>query len=216
MRRLLGSAAKGRNVTPRIIIDTREQRPLLPWRSPRKGDEPGRLVNQHGQPQFMVPTVRGTLSAGDYSVEGLEAVVAIERKSVGDLYGTLYGSAEDASGDRRSHLERFRAELERMKGFARRWWLIEGNPGDLDVYMFGRGSRVKPESAHALIAALATDYDIPTIWLGPSGPEGVHRCAHFVGTVLGRVAEQASDEKAAKKARERGCALPWLMKEGSQ
>ena len=50
------------------VVDTREQRPLdlTPLKS-----------------------VPGTLATGDYSVRGLEHVVAIERKSLDDLLGCI-------------------------------------------------------------------------------------------------------------------------------
>ena len=51
----------------KIVIDTREQKPL----------------------EFSQPTETGTLPTGDYSVKGLEKFVAIERKSVDDLVGCL-------------------------------------------------------------------------------------------------------------------------------
>ena len=50
------------------IVDTREQRPLD--LSP-------------------LQVVRGTLATGDYSVVGLESVVAVERKSLDDLLGCI-------------------------------------------------------------------------------------------------------------------------------
>lgn len=53
---------------PIILIDTREQRPLH---------------------FFGSPTKRSFLPTGDYSAEGLEALIAIERKSLGDLFGTV-------------------------------------------------------------------------------------------------------------------------------
>ena len=51
-------------MTPTIIIDTREQRPLA-------------FEN--------LPTITRTLQSGDYSIVGLESDFAIERKSIGDL-----------------------------------------------------------------------------------------------------------------------------------
>ena len=51
-------------ITPTVIIDTREQRPL-------------RFEN--------LPTRSGTLDTGDYSVKGLTHLVAVERKSLDDL-----------------------------------------------------------------------------------------------------------------------------------
>ena len=55
-------------MNPRIIIDTREQTPL---------------VFKH------LASERGTLQSGDYSIAGLEHDFAIERKSIPDLCGSL-------------------------------------------------------------------------------------------------------------------------------
>jgi len=52
-----------------IVIDTREQTPLL------FGDQ--------------VETVPGTLETGDYSIQGLTDLVTIERKSLPDLLGCI-------------------------------------------------------------------------------------------------------------------------------
>jgi ERCC4-type nuclease len=49
----------------------------------------------------------GTLSTGDYSIEGLEDEVTIERKSLADAFGTIGGQRK-----------RFQRELERMISFA--------------------------------------------------------------------------------------------------
>jgi len=51
-----------------IVVDTREQKPL--WNE-------GKNV------------IRKTLKTGDYSIEGYEDKILIERKSLIDLYGTL-------------------------------------------------------------------------------------------------------------------------------
>jgi ERCC4-type nuclease len=188
-------------VTPRrIVIDTREQHPLVPvvYRAPSPGLSPAWLE---------LPTVRATLPAGDYSVEGLEAVVAVERKSIADLAGTLYGATQDALGERAGHLERFRRELERLQSYARRWWLIEGSPADLDMHVIDRHRRVRPTDAHALVASIACDYGIPTIWMGDR-----QRAAHWLGVVLGRIAAQADDQREAAKARGRKLELPWLAR----
>lgn len=80
-----------------VVIDTREQRPF----------EFAGLTSdaRHGRRPLVVPTVVGTLGQGDYSLAGLQDVVAVERKSLADLYGTL--------GQGR---ERFERELERLAG----------------------------------------------------------------------------------------------------
>jgi len=70
--------------SPRIVVDTREQ---LPWTFPHD-------------------SIVGTLKTGDYSLEGFEDRVCVERKSLSDAYGTL--------GKGR---ERFVRELGRMESF---------------------------------------------------------------------------------------------------
>jgi len=59
---------------PRILIDTREQTPL---------------VFPDG-----IPTARATLRTGDYSVEGYTADFAVERKSLSDLVNTVIHDRE--------------------------------------------------------------------------------------------------------------------------
>jgi len=54
----------GKQITPIIVIDTREQAPL---------------------PITRFPTIRGTLISGDYSIAGLEDLFSVERKSTDDL-----------------------------------------------------------------------------------------------------------------------------------
>ena len=65
--RSLGDLA---DVKPTIVIDTREQEPLVFLR---------------------LESVGGTLTTGDYSVIGLEELFAIERKSISDLVGCCMG-----------------------------------------------------------------------------------------------------------------------------
>lgn len=62
---------KDKEEVPAIVIDTREQNP---YEFPH--------------------AVRGTLKAGDYSLVGCEARVAIERKSLNDAYGSIGGARE--------------------------------------------------------------------------------------------------------------------------
>lgn len=72
----------------RIIIDSREQRPLCFDRWPE------------------VVVEVGTLKAGDYALSGLDSRAAIERKSMDDLVGSLSAGRE-----------RFEVELTRARGF---------------------------------------------------------------------------------------------------
>jgi DNA excision repair protein ERCC-4 len=79
-----------------ILIDTREQ---LPWAF----DGLTADYRDNYRP-LDVRTRSGTLLSGDYSVEGLESHVAVERKSLADLFSTI-GQGRD----------RFERELERLQ-----------------------------------------------------------------------------------------------------
>lgn len=86
-----------------LVIDTREQ---LPWDFadiPADAHQGGPAGGCVVVPVVVVPVVVGTLGAGDYSVQGWESRVAVERKSAADLVGTI-GQGRD----------RFERELERL------------------------------------------------------------------------------------------------------
>ena len=83
------------------IIDTREQHPWV---------------------LDPMPTKPGTLSVGDYSVMGLESVIAIERKSLADFVGCCG-----------SERERFQRELDRLRGWPVSAVIIECNYGDIEA-----------------------------------------------------------------------------------
>jgi DNA excision repair protein ERCC-4 len=78
-----------------VLVDRREKAPY-PFTGFRAGDRQGRRP-------LLVPTRKVTLAAGDYSLGGLQGKVAIERKSLEDLFKTV-------GQDR----ERFHRELEKL------------------------------------------------------------------------------------------------------
>lgn len=96
------------------IIDTREQTPAplspMRWR-------------------------RGTLVTGDYSVAGLEDVVAIERKSASDMLGCI-------GRDR----ERFDREIQRLLGYPCRAIVVEAGWQFFERGDFGK-SKITPAAA---------------------------------------------------------------------
>jgi ERCC4-type nuclease len=102
---------KPENVT--AIIDSREQLPLD--LSP-------------------LQTVAGTLTTGDYSVQGLESIVAVERKSLPDLLGCVG-----------QHRERFDREVQRLIAYPVRAIIIEASWADLEAGEWQ--SRVTPAAA---------------------------------------------------------------------
>lgn len=85
---------------PVVIVDSREQRP---WR----------FAN--------LPTERGTLPTGDYSIGGLEHLIVLERKSLSDLVGCV-------GRDR----TRFVAELARLRAYRFRAVVVEATLADLE------------------------------------------------------------------------------------
>lgn len=91
----------------KIIVDTREQKPL----------------------EFPV-SMRGTLHTGDYSIEGFENRFTVEHKSIADLIGTCDG--RKAKGKAKSNRDRFKKELQRMKdGFDFYCIVISGKESDI-------------------------------------------------------------------------------------
>lgn len=78
-----------------VVVDTREQ---LPWTFAGVSADADR-----GGGNLVVPVVVAGLPAGDYSIRGFETRIAVERKSLCDLYGTV-GQGRD----------RFVRELERL------------------------------------------------------------------------------------------------------
>jgi ERCC4-type nuclease len=98
MQNRLPAELKPEQVT--AIVDTREQTPLdvSPLRS-----------------------ITGTLTTGDYSILGLESVVAIERKSLLDLLGCIGGERE-----------RFDREVIRLLAYPVRCLVVESSWSDLE------------------------------------------------------------------------------------
>ena len=87
-------------IEPTVIIDTREQNS---WSFCNLPSEPG------------------TLTSGDYSVKGLEHLIAVERKSLDDLLGCI-------GRDR----ARFRRKMQRLKAHRFRLLIVEASHADLE------------------------------------------------------------------------------------
>jgi ERCC4-type nuclease len=110
-----------------VVIDTREQLP------------------------YMFPGCRVSirkLDAGDYSLEGYEDVVSIERKSASDFFGSI-------TQDR----DRFERELERLKSYKFKALIIEDEEQNiLCPEMYGRG--IKGNSVYGSIIAMEIKYGL--------------------------------------------------------
>ena len=111
-----------------ILIDTREQLPLA-------------LPNSR----------RATLSTGDYSVEGYENLIAVERKSHSDFVGCV------AQGR-----DRFERELARLAMFEYPALVLECTMADLLAGT--RFSEVHPHAAVGSLIAWSVKWRVP-VWL---------------------------------------------------
>jgi DNA excision repair protein ERCC-4 len=116
-----------------VIVDTREQTPL---------EFPAEIV-----------TVRGTLNAGDYSVQGLEDLVAVERKELSDLVACV-GPERD----------RFERELLRLRGWHSKAVMVEATLAQLEKG--GWRSQVTPAAVLGSIAAWRIKYKVEFIYAG--------------------------------------------------
>lgn len=117
----------------KIVVDTREGAPWF-FKGLQTNASEGRI------PLVVMTTTKG-LRTGDYSIEGLEDQVCIERKSVQDLYMSV--SAERG---------RFEREFERMS--AMRWAgvIVEGDLHSI-AYNPPPRTRVLPQTVlHTIIS----------------------------------------------------------------
>ena len=119
---------------PTILIDTREQ---LPLRFGRAGHE--------------TRTERVLLPCGDYSLRGLSAEVAIERKSLADLTACC--------GKERA---RFIEQIERMRSYRFRALVVEARLCEVQIGAYQ--SRILPQSVEGTLVKVAHDYGVP-VWM---------------------------------------------------
>jgi ERCC4-type nuclease len=115
-----------------IIIDTREQKPYT------------------FNPALVVP-IRRALPAGDYSVAGLELLLAVERKSMDDFVGTVIRARE-----------RFYRELAKLSRYPRACVVVEGTLADLLAGNYR--AHAHPESVFGSALAITVDFGIPVFF----------------------------------------------------
>ena len=123
-------ALKPQQVT--VVIDSREQ---MPYDLAPLGAAPG------------------TLATGDYSVQGLEDLVCLERKSLDDLLGCIGTSRE-----------RFERELQRMKAYPHRVVLVEASWTDVEGGEWR--SRITPKAACHTLVSWTARFAVPFHFAG--------------------------------------------------
>jgi len=113
-----------------IVVDTREQKPL--W----TGDK----------------IERKKLNAGDYSILGEEDNMAIERKSLSDLFSTL-GMGH----------KRFKAELDRVKDYDYFAIVVDGNYSDVITKNYPKSylTKMKGYMISSILFTIHMKYKIP-------------------------------------------------------
>jgi ERCC4-type nuclease len=128
------------------VVDSREQAPLC--LSP-------------------LQTITGTLATGDYSVRGLEHVVAVERKSLGDLLSCV-GRERD----------RFDREVQRLLAYPTRCLVVESTWYEVEYGDWRRRSELQPSHVvGSLVGWLCLG--LPVVMAGDWQQAG-----HFVSRIL--------------------------------
>lgn len=115
-----------------VIADTRERQPY--------SFDPERVT-----------TVRRALRSGDYSLDGFEERVAVERKTLDDFAQSLIRARE-----------RFLAEMRRLESFEAACVVVEGNLRDL---LEGKASsHAHPSSLLGATLSVVVDHRIPVFF----------------------------------------------------
>lgn len=108
-------------------------------------------------------------TGGDYSVVGCESWISIERKSLADLLGTLWGKTQLADGTWQQNLGRFAWELQKMGRMHFSYVAIEGTRDDLKARIarrakvcerFGKKQRIDYPRTMALISSLQVEFGV--------------------------------------------------------
>lgn len=131
-----------------IVVDTREQMPWWFTGIPADADKPGEVIH--------ATTKRGGLASGDYSVEGLETRVAIERKSVADLFASV-GRERD----------RFEREIERLAAMEVAAVVVEGDVAEIAANP-PPNTRMKPKAVLRTMLSWSLRYPRVHWWPMPS------------------------------------------------
>ncbi len=124
----------------KVVVDTREQRPPAV--------------------DLLLPIIRAKLQTGDYSVQGLEHLVRVERKSLQDLVMSC--------GRER---ERFDRCIERLRGFELAVLVIEASESSVELKQF-RGEMSPASILGSVHSWRAKGINID--WAGNSQTAAIH------------------------------------------
>lgn len=113
----------------RIISDSREQQPYV----------------------FSVPSIRKRLEAGDYSIEGFEDSVAVERKTLEDFVSTVIRQRK-----------RFYRELQRLEEYEAACVVVESDLRDVLTGRYRSGAH--PNAILGTVISIVVDFQIPVFF----------------------------------------------------
>jgi len=123
---------------PVVLVDTREQKPFSFERFPN----------------WIAGEKVTTLKTGDYSVEGMEDLVAVERKSLDDLIITLMHNRQ-----------RFFDACERMSSFKWRAIIVEATLEDVkSPYTGNQFVKAHPNGVFGSLDAVEAKFSLPVIY----------------------------------------------------
>ncbi len=126
---------------PVVLVDTRERMPL-----PLHANHPNWIGGER----------RATLKTGDYSAEGMENLLALERKSLPDLVACSV-----------SYRQRFLAACARLSTFRWKAILVEATFEDIKggFEQFAIPSEVHPNVVCGTLDAIEAKFGIPVIYI---------------------------------------------------
>ena len=119
---------------PVVLVDTREQLPYS--------------FSDYGN--WIDGTQKATLPTGDYSVSGYESRIALERKTLGDIVGSLMQGRQ-----------RFLREMERLAAFEYKCLCIEASRSQIkSPYTFAQAVKAHPNGIVGSLDAIGARYGI--------------------------------------------------------
>lgn len=152
-----GSAITGRVPRPVVLVDTREQLPLT----------------FDDFPNWIAGEKRVALKTGDYSVEGMEDLVAIERKSLNDLVMTLMHTRA-----------RFFEACERMTAFKYRAILVEATLEDVkSPYAMNGFVKAHPNGVVGTLDAIEAKFCLPVMYTSQHRVLATEKLASYLSKV---------------------------------
>jgi ERCC4-type nuclease len=142
---------------PVVVVDTREQTPLVLKR---------------------LPSIRGTLTSGDYAPAGLEHMATIERKSGADLVASVIRERE-----------RFERELHRLRGFPFARVLVTCSRAQIERGEYR--SQASPRAVLASCTAFEVRYGVPFVFV-PDEEEAAQLVESWLWYVCREVLQSAN------------------------